>query len=388
MLKNIVVKIPDTIIGLGAIKDLGDIAAGFYPENILIITDSVLTELGITDTIKRSLEAANLRFDVFSGCQAEPPVRMLNELAGMIKEGGYDLLVGVGGGSNLDITKVVSVIAFGDISIEDYIGTRFHHKINGKILPKILVPTAAGTGAEWSVVTTVFQGQEKYIVRASENIADKVIIDPELTLTLPPGVTAETGIDALAHAIEAYTSPAANIYSDMAASSAIKMVYNNLREAYNDGKQNIEARYHMCVAAAFAMNAANSSSIGLCHIIGEILGPHASVSHGTAIGLTLPHVMEYNLVADPVKFAKVAELMGEDIGDLSMSDMAAKSVSAVKQLIQDVGLPSSLREVGIAEADVPELARQCYEKEFAVIPLFNARDAKEKDITRILQAAL
>jgi alcohol dehydrogenase class IV len=388
MVRNIIVKVPDTIIGVGAISNLGDIARSFNPKKILVITDAVLTKVGIVDAIKKPLEAASLRFEIFDGCKPEPPIPLLSELTKKIKEGGYDLLIGVGGGSNMDTTKIVSITAGTGMAMQDYISTGSHQKIEGNIIPKILIPTTAGTGAEWSIAITAYQGQDKYIVHAWDNLANKVIIDPELTVTMPQRVTADTGIDALTHAIEAYTSPTANVYSDMLAGTAVKMISGNLRQAYAKGQQNIEARYNMSIAAAFSMNAANSSSIGLSHLMGEILGSRAHISHGTTVGLTLPCVMEYNLVSNPAKFAKVAELMGEYIRGLSVYDAAAKSVDAVKRLIKDVDLPLNLKEVGITEADIPEMARKCYGMYAPVIPLLNPRDAAEKDIAQIFLAAL
>lgn len=386
--RNIIVKVPDTIIGIGAVSSLGDVAKSFNPKKILIITDALLTEVGIVDAAKKPLESAGFGFEIFNDCQPEPPIALLTELTQKIKLAGYDLLIGVGGGSNMDTTKIVSITAGTGMTVQDYISTRFHQKIEGTAIPKILIPTTAGSGSEWSVVATAFQEHNKYIVRAMENLADKVIIDPELTVTMPPRVTADTGIDALTHAIEAFTSPAANIYSDMVSSSAIKLISENLRSAYAKGKQNIDARYHMSVAAAFAMNAANSSSVGLCHFMGEILGSRAHVSHGTSVSLMLPHVMEYNLVSNPAKFAKIAELMGENIYDLPVRDAAYKSIDAVKRLIWELGLPCSLKEIGIAETDISEMAKKCYENAGPVIPLLNPRNADERDMVRIFNAAL
>ncbi len=384
------VKIPDTIIGLGAVSNIGDIAKSFAASNILILTDAGIVKAGIIDAVKVPLEKSGLKFEVFDGCKEEPPVTLVEEISKKAKEGNYDLLIGIGGGSAMDTTKVVSVTAFTGMTIRDYISRGFHFKIGGKIMPKILVPTTSGTGSEWSIATPVYDHEagEAYVVNAWENMADKVIIDPELTVKMPQRLTADTGMDALTHAIEAYTSATANVFSDMLASTAIKMISENLRQAYAKGRQNIEARYNMSVAAALAMNAVVSGGIGLSHFINHVLGPKAHVSHGTAVSLTLPAVMEYNLISNPARFARVAELMGENICGLSTLDAAAKSVEAVRRLMKDLNLPQKMSDVGIKETDIPEMARRCCEVGQPLIDALNPRDAAEEEVARILKASL
>jgi alcohol dehydrogenase len=384
------VKIPETIIGLGAISKIGDIAGSFAARKILVLTDAGIVKAGILDALRAPLEKAGLKFEVFDGCQEEPPVSLVEEISKKVREGNYDLLIGIGGGSAMDTTKVASVTALTGMSVRDYLNTGFHDKIEGKIIPKILVPTTAGTGSEWSIVTPVYdhEGGRIHIGQAWENIPDRVIIDPELAAKMPQRLTADTGMDALAHAIEAYASPNANVISDMLSSTALKMISENLRQAYAKGKQNIEARYHMSIAAALAMNSAISAGIGLSHIINHHLGPRAHVSHGTAVSLTLPAVMEYNLVSNPARFARIAELMGENISGLSTLEAAAKSVEAVRRLMKDLNLPQKMSDVGIREADIPELARRCCELDQQLIDSLNPRDATEEDVARILRASL
>lgn len=384
------VTVPRTIIGLGAISNLGDVAKSFGPNKIMVLTDPGLVRAGVIEAVKAPLEKAGLNFEVFDGCKEEPPIPLLGEISKKVREGNYDLLIGVGGGSSMDTTKVVSLTALTGMTMSEYISTGFHEKVEGKIIPKILIPTTAGTGSEWSIVAPVYDHEagKAYIVHAWEQMADKVIIDPELTVKLPQRVTADTGIDALTHAIEAYTSATANVFSDMLASTAIKMISENLRQAYAKGRLNTEARYNMSIAAALAMNAVITGGIGLSHFTNEFVGPKAHVSHGTAVALTLPAVMEYNMIANPAKFAKIAELMGEDISGLSVMDAAAKSVEAVRKLIKDLNLPQKMGDVGITEADIPELARGCYETDKPVIDAQNPRDATEEDIVQILRASL
>lgn len=384
------VNIPLTVIGLGAIRQLGDIAKCFSAQNILVLTDPGIINAGLIDSVKASLKESGLKYEILDGCKEEPSVPVLAEIIDTVRRGNYDLLIGVGGGSTMDTTKVVSVTTLTGMTINDYISAPFHKKIEGEIIPKILVPTTAGTGSEWSIVTPVYDHEKGYVypIHARENMADKVIIDPELSAKMPQRLTADTGMDALAHAIESYTCPNANAFSEMLATTAIKLIAENLREAYDKGEQNMQARYHMSLAAALAMNAVGSGGIGLAHIINDVLGPKARVSHGSTVMLTLPAVMEYNMISNPAKFARIAELMKEKIKGLSIMEAAAKSVEAVKRLIKDLNLPQKLSQVGIKEADIPELARNCYKREQPAIEFFSARDATEKDIAAILKASL
>ena len=385
------VRIPDTIIGLGAIDGIGEVAKTFEPNKILIVTDEGLVKAGIIDAVKKPLEKSGLTFNVFDRCEEEPPPSIVEELSQIVKTEKFDLLIGVGGGSSMDTAKAASVIALTGMSMTDYMKVPFHEKIEGKIVPKILVPTTSGTGSEWSIVTPIYDkknGGRANVVHAWENLPDKVIIDPELSLNLPQGITADTGMDALAHAIEAYTSCAANIISDMLASTAIKLISENIREVYAKGSQNVNARYNMSIAAALAMNAVVTGGIGLAHFMNESLGPKARISHGKAVAMLLPAVMEFNLISGPQKFSQVAELMGENTNGLSALDGAAKSVDAVRRLLKDLELPQRLEDVGITKTDIPEIARQTYDASLPVIEALNPRDATIEDISKILEAIL
>lgn len=385
------IRVPDTSIGLGAINSLGDAAKSFKPAKTLVITDPGLVKAGVIDAVKAPLEKSGLKFDVFSGCKEEPPISLVAEVSRKIKEGSYDLLIGVGGGSSMDTAKVASLLAYTGMTIDDYIKTPFHNKINGRVLPKIVAPTTAGTGAEWSIVAPVYAEapvRRAFIIHAWDNLPNKVIVDPALTLGLPQRITADTGMDALTHAIEAYTSSTANVFSDMLASTAIKLIGENLRSAYAKGRQSVEARYHMAIAASLAMNAVTSGGIGLAHFMNETMGVKAKIPHGAAVAMLLPAVMEYNMISNPAKFAKVAELLGEKVDGLSVQDAAAKAAEAVRKLIRDLGLPTRLSQVGLRQSDIAELAKLTYEIDRPVIEAVNPRDATEADIARIFESIL
>lgn len=385
-LTNIV--IPNTTIGLGAINNIGKEAQRLDASKILIITDKGLVKTGIVAKVKALLDEAKLPADIYEDCQPEPPISIIEAISAMVKENGYDLLIGIGGGSNMDATKVASVFANSSISLSEYLKSHRGKRVEGKTILKILIPTTAGTGAEWSLAAIVYDSHGYGHPMGVEHPADKVIIDPELTVNLPQKITAETGFDALTHAIEAYTCSTANAFSDMLATTAIKLIGENLLLTYAKGAKNIEARYHMSLAAALAMNAAITGGMGMCHLISKGMQAKAHVSHGASLAIMLPAVMEYNLIGNPQRFARIAGLLGENVSGLSLMDAGAKAVSAVRRLISDLGLPKTMKEVGITEADINPMARQCYETDLMRIKMWNPRDAGEVDIARIYNSAL
>lgn len=383
------VRIPDTTIGLGAIRNIGQEAQKLGASKILIITDKVIIQARIIDSIKALLEDAKLQFDIYDGCKPEPPISIIESITKKVKDNNYDLLIGIGGGSNMDTTKVTSAFANSSIDLSEYIEKHRGEKIEGKTISKILIPTTAGTGAEWSIAAVVYDSHGYgHPFAVEQHFADKVIIDPELTVNLPRKITAETGIDALTHAIEAYTCCTANIFSDMLASTAIKLIGENIRQVYAKGAKCVEARYNMSLAAAMAMNAAITGGMGLCHLIAEGVQAKAHISHGASLAIMLPAVMEYNVIGTPQKFAKITELLGESVLGLSLMEAASKSTSLVRKLINDLELPKNMREVGIEETDIELMAKQCYETGHMGISHWNPRDANETDIVRIYRASL
>ena len=334
------VNIPHTLMGVGAVKSLGDIIQNLAPDKILLITDVGIVKAGIADPAQNAIRKSGYKFDVFDGCQPEAPLSVMEALNRKIRDEKYDLLIGIGGGSTLDTTKFASLTANSDLSIADLM----EFKPAGSVIAKILIPTTAGTGSEWSNVAVVtddinVKPPQTRVIVSPQNLADAAVVDPELTLNLPPKVTADSGIDALIHAIEAYTSPLANVMSDMFAGTAIKLISGNLRRAYAQGNKDLECRTNMSIAASLAMNAVVLASVGLAHFMNVPLGKRAEIAHGSACCVLLPAVMEFNMVANPTKYAGIADLMGEDIDGLPEEEAAAKSIDAVKKLAADVDMP-------------------------------------------------
>ncbi|MCK4839970.1 MAG: iron-containing alcohol dehydrogenase, partial [Desulfobulbaceae bacterium] len=259
-------------------------------------------------------------------------------------------------------------------------------------LPMILIATTAGSGAEMSraaVVTDDASGGEA-IKKAIVNdylLPDAVIVDPLMTTNLPPTITADTGMDALAHALEGYTNARANVVSDMFAETAIKLVSSNLRDAYNKGSMNPEARYNMSVAASLAIIAFNTGGgPTLTHGMGHSLQAKAHCTHGMSCSIVLPHVMEFNMPACLPRFSRIAELMGERVDGLSSRDAAQRAVEAVIKLSLDVGMAQRLRDIGVKKETIPEVVDILFNVNARTLGN-NPRDCSRDDALKIFEAA-
>lgn len=390
MNKVFTAKVPNTNAGFGAIKTLPDEVKRFRARKPLIITDKGLVTIGLVKTATDLLAQADIEFSVFDELSTSPSTDIVDQIGEIVRERKHDLLIGFGGGTAIDITKASSVTAIAKENIGFIMDNPLYPELNGPFLPKIYIPTTAGTGSEWSNVVVLFQYApvEREIITFSwDYMGDKVIIDPELTKGLPARVTADTGFDALCHAMEAYVTPDANVYTDMMAVKAIEMISTSLRPAVTNGSD-MDARYNMSLAAAFAMNACGTGGAGLAHLMNEIIVPYTKVSHGTALAVIAPAAMDFNVGVVQAKYAHIAELLGEDIEGLPVAAAAAKAPAAVRQLILDINLPSRMGEIGITRNDVPILTKRLMDINGPVIPIVNPRAVSAEEAESIFMAAL
>lgn len=376
--------IPDTLIGVGAVDDLGSIVKGLKAKKVLIATDEGVVTTGLLNKVKYPLDSEGIEYGVFDGCLPDAPFSVIERCAQMAKHGCYDLIIALGGGSVIDTVKAASILAPGDGDIHSYLG---QYKVYHAGLPTVMIPTTAGTAAEWTwaaVVTDDEKGVKRSIY--SHYLHPKaVIIDPLLTVALPRNATADTGMDALIHGIEAYTTCRSNVVSDMFAEQTIKLVAGNLRVAHGKGTKNIEARYNMAVAAALGF-CFIFSGLGLAHAMAYPLQLKSQISHGVSCSILLPFVMEYNIPVDLQKYARIAELMGEEIEGLSLRDKAIKSTDAVRKLSIDVEMPQRMRDVGVKKEDIPAFVDNVLTFQPHVVDA-NPRDASRDAIAKIFEAA-
>ncbi|MBW3596844.1 MAG: iron-containing alcohol dehydrogenase [Planctomycetes bacterium] len=385
------------VFGRGAVNELGSHVARRGWMRALVVTDPVLVEAGVVRPVEASLAEADVAVEIFDGGEPEPSLQAALRGVECAARFRPDVIVGVGGGSNMDLAKIVSVLFTHGGRPSDYFSW---DNVPGPVTPLVGVPTTAGTGSEVSHAAVLTDTEQKIKVSTLSNYLRPAlaVVDPELTLTCPPRVTADSGIDALTHAIEAYTATdysalppdeshaydGAHPLGDVLAETAITLIARHLRTAVREPR-NLAAREGMALAATLAGLAFSNCGVALVHALEYPLGGELHCSHGTGNGLLLPFVMRYNLPQRTARLARVAELLGEDIRGLDESQAAALAADAVEQLKRDIGIPLRIRDLGGREEQLPEFAR----KAFAIKRLMtiNPRQPTEEDLLAILQEA-
>jgi alcohol dehydrogenase class IV len=255
-------------------------------------------------------------------------------------------------------------------------------------LPKIFTPTTAGTGSELSSAFIILD-EKTGVKRTGYSrfaFADVAIVDPVLTLTMPPRLTAETGIDALAHALESYVGVKSNPFSEMFSYKGIQTICKYIRRAYAKGQDDLESRYFMCLGVHGGTLGIRSSGTGACHALAYPPAPKYHLSHGVSLAVMLPYVMEYNLIGNLEKYANVALAMGERIEGLSVFDAAYRSVEAIKRLLQDLSLPLRLREVGAKKEDFDSFSEMVF-KLYPHLINNNPRNMQVEDVRKVYENA-
>ncbi len=343
------------LFGTGTIEQVGTELNGIGATNAAIITDATISQAGWADKVQAALDAAGMKSEVWDGSQAEPSLEVGEEAIAFVRTGGFDSVVGLGGGSAIDIAKGAAVGLTNEGNIMGWIKEGF----SNPLAPMALCPTTAGTGSEVSD-TAVFATPELKVGLVSSMLyPDVAIVDPELTISLPGPITANTGIDALCHAIEGFQSVQANPLTDALAIESMRMINRYLRRAYCNGKD-IEAREGMALASLLAGIVMGNADTTIGHACGYAYVYPATdlhYPHGHAIAITFPYVMEHNALAQLEKHALIAEVLGEDVEGLPLRDAAYLAPIAFKKLMEDLRLPLSLQEVGVTEDMIPMIAR-------------------------------
>jgi len=312
----------------------------------LIVTDRGVEAAGVLSGILEALSASNVSYAIYTGVEPNPSVRCVEEAFALYKAEGCDCLLGVGGGSSIDTAKATGALLTNDLSLAEMEGVG---KVKNPIPPLIAVPTTCGTGAEVTMTAVITDPKRHYkIPILSTTLIPKVaLIDGSLLTKLPGPVIASTGIDALCHALESYTNLNTNPISDALDLKAISMISEWLRPAVANA--NLEAMSHMVLAATIAGMGFANTRVTIVHAMSHPVSGFYGVPHGVANAILLPYVMEFNLIGNAKRFADVAQAMGEDTFGLTTMEAARLSVKAVRELNQDVGIPSSLKEYGVTE---------------------------------------
>ena len=308
-------------VGAGASQEAGSIVKALECQRPLIVTDKMMVQLGYVARIQESLTALGIHSDVFDDTVPEPTVSSIQAGVEMVRNGSYDSIIAVGGGSPIDSAKAISILGkYGGV-MRDY---KFPRVVSEPGLPIIAIPTTAGTGSEATRVTIITDetNDEKMLCVGIGFMPTAALVDYELTLSLPARTTADTGIDALTHAMEAYVSKKASPYSDTQAIAAMKLLAPNLRRAFHDGSDR-DAREAMMLGSTLAGVAFSNASVALVHGMSRPIGAFYHVPHGLSNAMLLPAVTEYSIPAAPERYADCARAMG--VAEVSDSDDQANA---------------------------------------------------------------
>src|SRR5205809_4747354 len=368
---------------IGALSALGDEVRGLNVKRPMVVTDQGIVKAGLLDEALKPLRTAGLDPVTYDQVRANPGIALVDAGAKYYKSERCDGLVAIGGGSSIDSAKGIGVVAVHGGSIVQYEWGK--DPIHSRIPPLVAVPTTAGTGSEvtlWAVITDPDR-KIKFNVGGTPNIASWVaLIDPQLSVNLPAGVTAGTGMDALTHAIECYTMAYHQPFTDAVALHAMEFCGRWLRVAYAQG-HNLEARYNMSMAAMLAGMAYGTDSAGAAHAMSQSAGGVHDVPHGDLTARVLGSVVEFNYLGDPPRFARIAEAMGKETRNLHPTDAAERAVDEVYALTSDLRIPT-LQKLGFSEEEIPMLAKIAYDDPQTV---GNPREVDQAGYEQIYQRA-
>jgi len=391
--------------GAGAVDDLPAEIRRRDAETVLFVTDEGVAAAGILDRVADGVPDGVERAE-FTDVEPDPSASVFEAAVAVAREVDPDLVVGVGGGSSIDVAKTAALLVEHGGEIMDYVAppTGEGRPVPGPTRPVVAVPTTAGTGSETSPVSVISLPDRRLKVGISSRhqYPNLALVDPALTVSLPPGPTAASGLDALSHAVESYTTrrydakrrapPAerpdydgGNVLTDQLARKAIDLIGDNLRRAVNNG-EDLEARRNMSLASLLAGVAFTNAGLGATHAMAYPVAGEHHTPHGVTIGMLLPAVMRFNATGAFDRYAEIAELLGETVEGLSRDEAAGRAADAVEKLSADVGIPDGLADLGVSEAEIGELAEDAMEIQRLLVG--NPRRVEQADAERIFRESL
>jgi alcohol dehydrogenase len=376
---------PVSIFGRGSSDNAGSELKALGAKKVFIVTDEVLWKIGALTKIVAGLNAEALEFQVFDKLPTEPTVEFVEEGSKLLKESDCNIILAVGGGTPIDTAKAISIMARNRGKIEDYMGA---NKIPKAGLPLVAIPATAGTGSEVTIFTIITNTNTnvKMLISSPYLMPKLAIIDPLLTISMPRGLTAATGLDALTHAIEAYVSRKAQSMTDVLALSAMRLLSANLPLAWEDGK-NIDAREKTMLGAYQAGLAFGNASVALVHGMSRPIGACFHVAHGMSNAVLLGAVTEFSLSGNPRRYAEIAAAIGENVAGIDDMKAAEKGAQAVRKIIKHLQIPR-LSELGIDEAKFNEMIPQMINAAIASgSPDNNPRIATREEMAEIYRQA-
>lgn len=371
------------VSGAGEALKLADHCRALGVERPLLVTDPGLVDIGLIAPVLAALSDAGLAVTLFAEVREDPPEAVVEAAAKAGKAAGVDGVLAVGGGSSMDVAKVVAALLTGDQPLQDMYGVE---QLRGGRLPLLLVPTTAGTGSEVTPVAVITTGETtKAGVSSATLLPDVAVLDADLTLGLPPSVTAMTGVDAMVHAIEAYTSKLKkNPVSDTLARSALTLLSKNIRTAVHDGKQR-DARAAMLLGAMQAGQAFANAPVAAVHALAYPLGGHYHIPHGLSNSLVLPSVLRFNLPDATAEYAELLELVDPAAASGSDEARAVALIDVLEALIVDLQMPATLSDAGVREDSLEMLAADAMLQQRLLVN--NPRVVEYDDALAIYRAA-
>ena len=368
--------------GAGLADQAGALLKPYLDGPLLVVTDQGLIDAGILAGFFASLEQAGIDYQLFCAVEANPGTDVLDAAVALLKERNCTAVIGVGGGSSIDTAKGVAAMATNPGNILDYEG---YDRLTQPPLPIFAIPTTSGTGSECTA-STVFTNKRtlfKTVIVSPRLFPRLAILDPALTLKLPAAITAATGMDALTHAIESYVSRQANPISQAMALQAIRMIAGSLEKTYFVGTD-MAAREQMLLGSFLAGVAFSQSKLGNVHAISHTFGGVFNIPHGIANAALLPYVIKFNLPACPERFRDIAIALGADVAGLGVEQAAARTVDAVVALNQAIGIPATIRELGVDLEFLPQMVSDSMRSGNVLV---NPRLTTARDVERLITDA-
>ncbi|MCK4308985.1 MAG: iron-containing alcohol dehydrogenase [Candidatus Atribacteria bacterium] len=370
------------IFGPGGLSQVGAEAKRLGDKALVVLGRSAMRKSGILDRLTHLLKENKVKYTIYENIPSDPTVETVDKGTSLARKENCNLVIALGGGSVLDTGKAISVMVTNGGSVADYQeiegkGKKFQHKT----IPFIAIPTTSGTGSEAtrnSVITNTELGLKKSI-RDPWLIPEVALVDPELTLSLPPHITAICGGDALTQCIEPYLGKKSQEITDALALHAIELIGKSLVKATKEGN-NLEARKDMAMAALLSGLCLSNSGLGAAHALSHPLGVHYKIPHGLSCAVLLPYVMEYNLPIVTEKLVKIAKALGEDVSLLSETEAAQRAVEKIKEMLSQAGIKENLSEWGIKEEDFSQLAKEAKGGSLNN----NPRETSEADLIELL----
>lgn len=371
-------------IGAGASQEIANILVSLQCQKPLIVTDKMMVELGYVKQIVTVLNRENINCELFDQTVPEPTVSSIMSGVKQVQDGDYDVIIAIGGGSPIDSAKAIAIMGKYGGKMQDY---KFPRQVNEIGLPLIAIPTTAGTGSEVTRFTIITddQADEKMLCCGMGFMPVAALVDFDLTISLPPRTTADTGIDALTHAMEAYVSQKANLYSDCQAIAAMRLIAPNLRKAYHNGSDR-KAREAMMLGSTLAGVAFSNASVALVHGMSRPIGAFFHVPHGLSNAMLLPRVTEFSISAAPEKYADCARAMGVASEQDTTENANKKLLQELRALNEELAVPTPA-EFGIEKEKYLSLLDEMAEQAISSgSPNNNPRIPSKDEIIAIYKA--